>query len=228
MFVGHFAVSLIGKRLAPKISLGTLVLASMLPDFVAFILMIAGIEGVRFKPGVVVTPGMRAIDALETTQFAYSHSLLTGAIWGGLFAVFYCARRGYKRGAWILFAAVLSHWILDFASHPPDMALAPGLSARFGLGLWNSIPATLIFEGSFWVFAIIVYVRVARSRNWASHFVFWIPVVILTLAWYGNIAGPAPSNPSMIGYTSLTFFSLAVAWAYWCNRLHPVVENAIL
>jgi len=225
MFVGHFAISLIGKRLEPKISLGTLVLASMLPDFVAFVLMIAGIEGVRFKTGVAITSGMRAIDALEVSQSSYSHSLLMGAIWGGLFAAFYFARRGNKRGAWLLFAAVLSHWILDFASHPPDMALAPGLSARFGLGLWNSIPATLIFEGLFWVFAIIVYVRVARARNWASHLVFWIPVVILTLAWYGNIAGPPPSNLSIIGYTSLTFFSLTVAWAYWCNRLRPVVQN---
>src|SRR5436190_1917039 len=149
MFVGHFAVGLIGKRIEPKVSLGTLVLAAMLPDFVAFVLMIAGIEGVRFKPGVVVTPGMRALDALEVSQFTYSHSLLMGAIWGGLLAAFYFARRGNKRGAWILFAAVLSHWFLDFASHPPDMALAPGLAARFGLGLWNSIAATLIGELEF-------------------------------------------------------------------------------
>ena len=218
MFVGHFAVSLIGKRLEPKISLGTLLLAAMLPDFVAFVLMIAGVEGVRFKPGVVVTPGMRAIDALEVSQFTYSHSLLMGAIWGGLLAAFYFARRGNKRGAWILFAAVLSHWVLDFASHPPDMALAPGLTARFGLGLWNSIPATLAIEGAFWVFAIIIYLRLARSQSWAFRLVFWIPALFLTLAWYGNIAGPPPTNPSIIGYTSLTFFSLTVGWAYWCNR----------
>ena len=225
MFVGHFAVSLIGKRLEPKISLGTLLLAAMLPDFVSFVLMIAGVEGVRFKPGVVVTPGMRAIDALEVSQFIYSHSLLMGAIWGGLLAAFYFARRGNKRGAWILFAAVLSHWFLDFASHPPDMALAPGLAARFGLGLWNSIAATLIIEGAFWVFAIVIYLQVAHARSWASRLVFWIPAVILTLAWYGNIAGPPPSDPSIIGYTSLTFFSLTVAWAYWCNRLRPAVQN---
>jgi len=69
MFVGHFAVGLIGKRIEPKVSLGTLVLAAMLPDFVAFVLMIAGIEGVRFKPGVVVTPGMR-----RSTRWKYPKS----------------------------------------------------------------------------------------------------------------------------------------------------------
>lgn len=225
MFVGHFAIGLIGKRFEPKISLGTLVLASMLPDFVAFILMIAGIEGVRFKPGVVITPGLRAIDALEVSQFTYSHSLLMGAVWGGLLAAFYFARRGNKRGAWILFAAVLSHWLLDVASHPPDMALAPGLKARYGLGLWNSTPATLIIEGALWIYAIILYVRVAGARTWTSRLVFWIPAGFLTLAWYGNITEPPPSNLSIIGYTSLTFFSLTVAWAYWCNRLRAAFQN---
>jgi len=223
MFVGHFAISLLGKRIEPKISLGTMVFASMLPDFLWCVFMIVGIEGVRFKPGVTVIPGMRALDALEPSEIAYSHSLLMGLIWGGLLAIFYFSRRGDKRGAWILFAAVLSHWVLDVASHPPDMALAPGLDGRFGLGLWNSISATLMIEGAFWIVAIIVYVRVARAQSWVSRLVFWIPVVVLTLAWYGNITGPPPSNPSTIGFTSLTFFSLTLAWAYWCNRLRPIV-----
>ena len=198
MFVGHFAVSLIGKRLESKISLGTLVLAAMLPDFVTFVLMIAGIEGVRFKPGVVVTPATRAIDALEVTEFTYSHSLLMGAIWGGLLAAFYFARRGNKRGAWIIFAAVISHWFLDFASHPPDMALAPGLTGRFGLGLWKSVPATLIVEGAFWLFAIVSYLQVTQAPHRAWVFVFWLPVAFLTLAWYGNITQPPPQNFSVI------------------------------
>jgi hypothetical protein len=105
------------------------------------------------------------------------------------------------------------------------MALAPGLNARLGLGLWNSSPATLIVEGAFWVFAIIIYVRAAPFRTWASRLVFWIPAAFLTLAWYGNIAGPPPSDPSIIRFTSLTFFSLTVAWAYWCNRLRPIGQN---
>ena len=32
MFVGHFAVAFVGKRVEPKIFLGTLLLAAMLPD----------------------------------------------------------------------------------------------------------------------------------------------------------------------------------------------------
>jgi hypothetical protein len=101
------------------------------------------------------------------------------------------------------------------------MAIAPGLDWRFGLGLWKSVSATLIVEGAFWIFAIIVYLRStqARSRSWIP--VFWLPVLFLTLAWYGNITAPPPTHLSVIGYTNLTLFSLTVLWAYWVNRLRP-------
>src|SRR5437899_12275867 len=111
MLVGHFAISFLGKRIEPKISLGTLVLASMLPDLLWCVFMIAGIERVRIKPGIAITSGMRALDALEASEIAYSHSLLMTAIWGGLVAVFYLSRRANIRGMWILFAAVSSHWV---------------------------------------------------------------------------------------------------------------------
>jgi hypothetical protein len=42
-----------------------------------------------------------------------------------------------------------------------------------------------------------------------------------TLAWYGNISGPPPRDPHTAPYASFVLFSLAVAWAYWMNRLRP-------
>lgn len=122
----------------------------------------------------------------------------------------------------MLFAAVFSHWLLDFVSHRPDMPLAPGMLRHFGLGLWTSIPATLIVEGGFWLGAIILYSRVTRPRHRAGIYAFWSGVALLTLVWYGNIAGPPPSNPRTAPFGSLMFFSLTVAWAYWMNRLRHV------
>src|SRR5437588_5182684 len=79
------------------------------------------------------------------------------------------AAGGVTRAGWLLSAAVLSHWLLDgrypgMVSHRPDMPLAPGIGLTFGLfglGLWNSIPATLIIEGGFWFLAVTLYVRAA-------------------------------------------------------------------
>jgi membrane-bound metal-dependent hydrolase YbcI (DUF457 family) len=215
MFVGHLAVGLVAKRIEPKLSLGTGVLAAMLVDLLWAIFLIAGIEHVRFKTG------MGAGNYFDAYDIAMSHSLLMGAVWAALFAAAYFLRRHYPRGAWILFAAVLSHWFLDFVSHGPDMPLAPGVHRYFGLGLWNSIPATLIVEGGFWVVAIVLYVRAMRPKNRAGVYAFWSVVVLLTLAWYNNIAGPPPRNPHTAPIVSLIFFSLVVAWAYWMNRLRP-------
>jgi len=215
MFVGHFAVGFVAKRMAPRISLGTTVLASLLPDLLWSIFLIAGIEHVRFRPGV------GAANYLDASDIALSHSLLTDAVWAAMLAALYFVWRRYSRGAWVLFLAVLSHWLLDFASHRPDMALAPGVDKRFGLGLWTSIPATVVVEGGFWLIAIILYVRATRPRNRWGIYAFWPVVALLTLAWYNNIAGPPPPSPSSVGISSLIFFSAALTWAYWMDRIRP-------
>jgi membrane-bound metal-dependent hydrolase YbcI (DUF457 family) len=216
MFVGHLAVGLVAKRIEPKVSLGTWMLAVMLADLLIFPFLIAGIEHVSVEPGV-------SVNRVVGDGIAYSHSLLMGAIWAALFAAAYYLRRRYRRGAWLLFVAVLSHWLLDVLSHRPDMPLAPGLHSVFGLGLWNSIPATLIVEGGFWLLAIILYVRATRPRNRAGVYAFWAGIALLTLMWYGNITKGMDPDPVKAGIGGLIVFSLMVAWAYWVNRLRPAV-----
>jgi len=213
MLVGHLAVAMAAKRVTPQFSLGTLTGAALAPDILWCVFMIVGIEHAKVNPG---SGQAIALDA------SYSHSLLMGAVWGALTAAAFFWRRHDSRGAWILFAAVLSHWLLDFISHPPDMALAPGLSQRFGLGLWSSIPATLIVEGGLWLAALIVYVRATRARKRTGVYAFWPVVVFLTAAWINNFAGPPPPDVSKMAVSSLFFFSLVVAWAYWMNSLRPV------
>ena len=165
MHVGHFAVALIAKRIEPKLSVGTVTFASMFPDVLWCVFMLAGVEHVRFKPGITVEVGVRAIDVLEAPDIVYSHSLVMGVIWAALLAVVYFSARRYSAGATVIFVAVLSHWVLDFVSHPPDMPLAPGIDKRLGLGLWNSIPATIIVEGLLWLAAIVLYLRATQTQN---------------------------------------------------------------
>jgi hypothetical protein len=205
MFVGHLSVGLLGKRAEPKISLGTWMLAVMLADFLAFPLLIARVE--RFggpSPGI-----------------AFSHSLLMDAVWAALLASAYYLRRHRRRGAWLLFGAVLSHWLLDVVSHRSDMPLAPGAAPVFGWGLWNSVPATLAVEGGFWLLAIVFYVRGSHPTRRAGIYGFWIGAALLTLSWYSNITKGMEPDPVKAGVGGLIFFSLMVAWAYWMNRARP-------
>jgi membrane-bound metal-dependent hydrolase YbcI (DUF457 family) len=218
MLAGHLAVGFVGKRIEPKLSLGTLILASLLPDVLWCIFMLAGIEHIQLKPG------RGAANYFASADIAYSHSLLTGAIWGALFAAVYFARRRYVRGACILFAAVLSHWVLDVVAHRPDMPLSPGVGIVLGLRLWTSIPATLIVEGGFWLFAVILYARFTDPKSPAGVYAYWSVIALLTFASYNNIVGAPPPSPQAMGISSLIFFSLIVAWAYWMNRVRPVAQ----
>jgi len=212
MFVGHFAVAFVSKRLELKLSLGTLTAAAMFPDLLWPIFTIAGIE--------YQTPVM----ANNSFNAPISHSLLTVVIWAALFSgTYFLWRRfrdhqSYTRASVILFATVLSHWFLDFLSH--KHVLVPGAQSYLGLELWQSFSATLIVEGGFWLLAIILYVRATRARNRAGLYVFWMVVAFLTLVWITNIRKGPPPPGAVIG--SLIFFLLMVGWAYWMNRVRPV------
>jgi membrane-bound metal-dependent hydrolase YbcI (DUF457 family) len=158
MLIGHYAVGLIAKRAEPRTNLGTLVLAAMFADFAWCVFMFFGLEHVQLKSG------MGAGNYLYATNIAMSHSLLMDAVWATLLASAYLLWRHYPRGALVIFLVVLSHWLLGFVSHRPDMPIAPGMHTYVGLGLWKSIPATLLVEGGFWCLAIILYVRATRSK----------------------------------------------------------------
>jgi hypothetical protein len=213
VLVGHFAAGFAAKRLAPALSLGTAVFAALLADVLAFSLVAAGIEHFH-----ITTDVQR--NRFIGDNLVWSHSLLMDIVWGALLAGAYFLWRRHARAAWILFAAVVSHWVLDVVSHRPDMRLGPGIPGAFGLGLWNSLPATLIVEGGMWLLAIILYVRGTRATKRVGIYAFWVGAGVLTLAWAQNITVPLSAGGSAVAtaLTSLTFFVIAIAWAYWMNR----------
>jgi hypothetical protein len=70
VFLGHYAVALGAKRIAPRVSLGTLILAAQLADLLwpAFLLM--GLEHVSIEPGIT------AASPLNFTDYPITHSLV--------------------------------------------------------------------------------------------------------------------------------------------------------
>jgi len=219
MFVGHFGVGFGVKCLAPKTSLGTLVLSAMLADLLLFVFVAMGIEHIAIQPDIP------RVDALDLYDFAWSHSLWTGAVWGALAAGGYWLVRRYKRGAGIVLAAVLSHWVLDRLSHRPDMALAPGVHRYFGLGLYNSPLGLLVVEGGIWIAGIIVYIRATRSKALAGNWTLSIAVVRFTALWLLRFKGVPPPSVRAAVVVELIFLPLAVGWMYWIDGLREVRQS---
>ena len=212
MFIGHFAVAFAAKKAAPKVSLGTLVLAAAFLDVVWPVLVLAGIE--RFR----IVPGITAINPFDFTYFPWSHSLLMTAVWSGACALAYFAWSRDRAGAIWVGVVVASHWVLDFVSHLADMPLYPGGAEKLGLGLWRSLPATFAVEGTLFAAGVALYVRATRSKDRIGSVAWWAYVALL-LALY--IPGPWASRPpsesavAIFGIIALLIFG---PWAYWIDR----------
>src|SRR5256714_13140978 len=155
MFIGHYALGFAAKRWAPRASLGTLFVAPTLADLLWPVLLLLGWEHSH------VVPGPNPFLTLWLDDIPYSHSLFTLAVGGALFGYFYYKRRRDRRAAWVIGLLVVSHWMLDFVTHRPDMPLYPG-SPNVGLGLWNSPTATIIVEGLMLTAGVAIYTRTTR------------------------------------------------------------------
>jgi membrane-bound metal-dependent hydrolase YbcI (DUF457 family) len=94
--------------------------------------VLLGVEHARVQPGITAT------NALDLYDIPLSHSLLMDTVWAVLPGGFYFLRHRNPRGASGLAMVVLSHWVLDFVSHRPDMPLAPEMHTYVGFGLYNS------------------------------------------------------------------------------------------
>ena len=217
MFLGHFGVAFGAKKVAPNPSLGTLLLAAQLADFICPFLLLAGIEQVRIAPGAtVVTP-------LDFTHYPYTHSLLALVAWAVLVAGVYALLRRDLRGACWLAVLVLSHWVLDAASHRPDMPTWPG-GPVVGAGLWNSLPATLAAEFLLFGGGVWIYARVTRARDRMGTWLWWVFVATLIVLYLMAVLGPPPPDVRTLALSALAGW-LLVAWAYWIDRHRVAVTT---
>jgi hypothetical protein len=161
--LGHFAVGLAAKPAAPKLPLGVLLLATEIPDILALTLGYAGVEG-------------KAGGALP-----WSHGLFMCAVWSAVAALVSARIFRDYRGGVVVGLMVLSHWLLDFISHPipfasfswskwqwdyghsllSDLPLLFSGSPTVGLGLYNRISAVAatVLEFAMFVVGAAVYAR---------------------------------------------------------------------
>ncbi|MGA8221807.1 MAG: hypothetical protein WB780_09155 [Candidatus Acidiferrales bacterium] len=208
MFLGHFAVALGAKKAAPQTSLGTLFLAVQFADLLWPIFLLLGWEQVRIAPGITrVTP-------LDFVSYPWSHSLVALLAWGAGFAGVYFAIRRNARGAIVAGLCVPSHWLLDFIAHRPDMPIVPG-GARYGLGMWNSLPLTLVVELGMYAVGVWIYLRTTRAKDRVGTYALWSLLILLLVIYVAPDSAPPPSV-KVLAEGALALW-LAVPWAAWAD-----------
>lgn len=212
MFLGHLACGFAAKRFAPEVSLGTLLAASQLADLVWPTLVLAGVEQ------VAIAPGITAVTPLDFIHYPYSHSLLALLGWAALFAGgWWLLRRGSTRTGLVLAALVVSHWVLDVASHRPDMPLGLFGETRLGFGMWDSKPLTLAVELGLLAVGAAVYLGATRAKDRIGRVGLISLLVFLALVFLSNAYGPPPPSPTAVALVAQSLW-LLVAWGAWVDR----------
>ena len=210
MFIGHYAVGLASKRAAPHASLGALIAAPILLDLLWPIFLLIGREH------VVIQPNSNPFLRLDFVSYPISHGLVAVIGWATLFAALYFGIARYALGAIAIWIGVISHWLLDYVVHRPDLPLYAG-GRLLGLGLWNHRWLTIVIEVSMFFIAIWTYQRQTRAKNKTGQYGFWAFILFLLITYGLAAFGPPP--PSVRAIAVGTLFSwLFVPWAWWFDQ----------
>lgn len=210
MFIGHFGLGLASKKISPQTSLGTSLMAAQFIDLLWPFFLLAGIEQVE------IAPGDTAFTPLNFISYPFSHSLAAVAIWGLLFGLVYFFITKNKKGAVVMGMLVVSHWLLDWLTHRPDLPLGFGEESKAGLGLWHNVSLTIMVEMLLFGAGVYLYARATRAKNKWGQISLWSFVLMLVVIYFMNVFGPPPPSAEMISYVGLAQW-LFIAWGYWID-----------
>ncbi len=211
MFIGHFALGFAAKKIEPKVSLGTYFLAFQFADLLWPTLLLLGVEQVK------IVPGITAVTPLDFVSYPISHSMMMITVWGLLFGLTYYVSRRNSKAALILGIGVVSHWVMDFITHRPDLPLYPGGAHRVGLGLWNSVWGSHVAEITLFIFCVWLYLNTTSALNDKGKIGTWALIVFFMIIHASNILGPPPPNVMAIAWAGHLQW-IFVIWAYWIDR----------
>lgn len=214
MLLGHYGAAFALKRLESKVSLGVLFIAVQLVDVLWAGFVLLGWERAR------IAPGYTAANPIEFLYYPLTHSLLAAGCWAlAAAAVYYSwpttntSRHG--RRAAIVGLAVFSHYPLDVLMHAPDLPLAGNDSLKLGLGLWNSVAASVAAELIVFGAGIAVYVarrpKHRRVRAWRLA----VLTTILLAVYFVSQFGPPPTSMHAVAISALVLYVVAAMLAAW-------------
>jgi len=143
MVAGHFGFAAGIKKIAPRLPLWSLLLASFFLDVVFIFFAAGGLEKI-----IPVDPQNPNAYGGSLIQAYYTHSLV-GALLISAIAGLFAGWHWGQRGGYVIAGVVFSHWILDLLVHRPDLPIFPGNLGNLpllGFGFWQYPVISAIME----------------------------------------------------------------------------------
>ncbi|RPI91583.1 MAG: hypothetical protein EHM40_02165 [Chloroflexi bacterium] len=196
MYLGHFAVGLAAKPVAPKASLGILLVATQVIDILYPVFLIAGIG--RLGGSV------------------WDHGLVMSLVWSAVaFGIFCAVSRDMRSGLLVGFL-VFSHWIGDFIAYRV-LPIAFNDLPKVGLGLYSSLPAMLIWDFGLFSLALAYYLFRTKAKDRIGKWAPWLLVLYLILLM------PAAMLPGKLIAVMALGMALVLPIGMWIDRHRSVI-----
>ena len=216
MFIGHFGAALGASRAAPRVSLGILIAACQLPDLLWPIFLLAGVERVR------IVQGDNPFLHLVFEHYPWTHSLVMVLLWAVIAGLAYRLSRRNGRGAAIVATLVVSHWVLDWITHVPDLPLYPG-GPEYGLAVWRSVALTFAIEVPLFALGVWLYASRTRGRDTTGRAGFWSLIAFMVVVFIASGWSPPPPDANAVAWASLAMW-LFPLWAAWVDTHRDRIE----
>lgn len=158
--VDHSATALLIKRRFPSVSMTPLLVSVQAMELAWVALNYLGVEQTTTSASV------RSVADIHLAYIPYSHSVAT--VIAAALIVWWALERGLGRRVLgrAVAIGIVSHLVLDIATHAPDIALWPGSAFRLGLGLYSGAPSVaFVVELMYGVLCWWIY-RGSRALLW--------------------------------------------------------------
>ena len=191
--------------------------AAQLIDFGFFGFVLLGVEHLRLVPGIT------ASNWLDLYDMPYTHSLLGTGVWAAGFAALIGLIFRSHQAALIAALVVVSHWLVDYLVHRPDLTLA-GSPPKLELGLWNTPLIERPLELGMAFGALAFYIARTRPASTRAGWALGVFVVVLALVQAVDWFGPRTTVvDASLPLTALTAYSVLTALAVWLQstRVKP-------
>ncbi len=198
-------------------SLGWLFLAVQFVDILFFPLVLLGIERLN------IVENFTQATHFELEFMPYTHGLVSSLVLAGVtYFVFWVLpakeKVNKKKVAFVIAAAVFSHWVLDLIVHTPDLPLLGDNSPKLGFGLWNNALITFILEAVLLIVGVWLYLRGTKARTVTGKYGMMIFATVLIVLNFFNIFGPPPENLNFLAIFSLVLYFAFGSIAFWLDR----------
>lgn len=214
MIHGHYGAALVAKgTFAQSVSLPFLFLSTQVQDILSSIL----------APGLHVEETrltyLSPYYPITLIYAPYSHSLFSTLVLGVLLGVL-----GANPAA--IFFVVLSHFILDFITHLPDLEVCWPLKnadvcPRAGLGLWRYVQPSIALESALIVVGTAVYVLSFPTAAQRKRVVLrMLPIALLMVA--ATVMLPSAPMPEAMEWPvtiqACGMYAMITAYVWWVER----------